>query len=211
MWSRPDLKGTLRRILRITSCAHEWRTLVHLRDVNMAVPQPLGFCRVTPSIAGYTDALFTGDLGECESATNYLKRLISTGQEQMVLQFENVMIEMTKQIVDAGMIDVDHGLVNMVVQTSGRPVRLDFELARLVIWPRLFTGMYGRMLGQLILLHAFAVQPNTDRTTRFTARLCECLHPPRRVLAHAGMHIRKSIQVQLENTGIDTRLTLPWD
>lgn len=211
MWSRPDLKGSLRRLLRITSCDHEWRTLVRLRDVNMSVPHPLGFCRVMPSIAGYTDALFTEDLGECEAATSYLKRLIHTGQEQQVLHFENVMIEMTEQILDAGMVDVDHGLVNMVVQASGRPVRLDFELARRVIWPRLFTTMYSHMLGRLILLHAFAVQPDTDRTTRFAERLCDRLRPSRRVLARAGIYIRKYLQVQLKNTGVDTRLALPWD
>jgi hypothetical protein len=79
MWSRPDLKGALRRILRIASGEQEFRTLVRLHDIKMAVPPPLGFCRVTPAIAGYTDALFIGDLGECESATSYLKRLIKDG------------------------------------------------------------------------------------------------------------------------------------
>lgn len=211
MWSRPDLKGTLRRILGIASGEREFRTLDLLYDTDMAVPKPLGFCRVTPSIAGYTDALFIEDLGECESATSHLKRLIRTGQEQEALQFENVMIEMTKQILDAGMIDVDHGLVNMVIQPSGRPVRLDFELARRVVWPRLFRGLYGQMLGHLILLHAFAVQPDTERPTRFAERLRERLNPPRRVLAEASVYIQKWIKVQLETTGIDTRLTLPWD
>ena len=211
MWSRPDLKGKLRRLLHISSCDHEWRTLVRLSQVSMAVPYPLGLCRLTPDIAGYTEALFTEDLGECASATNYLKQLIQSGQEQQVLRFENVMIEMTEQILAARMIDVDHGLVNIVVQTSGRPVRLDFELARLVIWPRLFPTPYGHMLGQLILLHAFAVQPDTDRTTQFAARLRERLRPPRRALARAAIYIRKYIKVQLDNTGIDTRLTLPWD
>jgi hypothetical protein len=109
------------------------------------------------------------------------------------------------------MVDVDHGLVNTVVQTSGRPVRLDFELARLVIWPRIFPTLYGHMLGQLILLHAFAVQPDTYRTTQFAARLCEHLRPPRRALARTSIYIRKYIQVQLENTGVDTLLTLPWE
>jgi hypothetical protein len=68
----------------------------------MAVPHPLGYCRLTPSIAGYTEALFIEDLGECASATDYLKQLIHTGQEQQVLLFENVMIEMTEQILAAG-------------------------------------------------------------------------------------------------------------
>jgi len=211
LWSRPDLKGRLRGLLHISSCHHEWRTLVRLSAVNMAVPHPLGYCRLTPSIAGYTEALFIEDLGECASATDYLKQLIHAGQEQQVLRFENVMIEMTEQILAAGMVDVDHGLVNIVVQTSGRPVRLDFELARLVIWPLLFTTMYGDMLGRLIVLHAFAVQPDTDRTTRFAERLCEHLRPPRRSLARAGIHIQKHLKEQLENTGLDTRVTLPWD
>jgi hypothetical protein len=211
MWSRPDIKGRLRRLLHISSCDHEWRTLVRLAAVNMAVPRPLGFCRLTPNIAGYTEALFTEDLGECASATCYLKQLIHTGNEQQVRQFENVLIQMTEQILAAGMVDVDHGLVNIVVQASGRPVRLDFELARRVIWPRLFTTMYGDMLGRLIVLHAFAVQPDTDRTTRFAERLCEHLHPPRRSLVRAGIHIRKYLEEQLKNTGIDTRLTLPWE
>ena len=211
MWSRPDLKGRLRGLLHISSCHHEWRTLVRLSAVNMAAPHPLGYCRLTPSIAGYTEALFIEDLGECASATDYLKQLIHTGQEQKVLRFENVMIEMTEQILTAGMVDVDHGLANIVMQASGRPVRLDFELSRRVIWPRLFPIMYGDMLGRLIVLHAFAVQPHTDRTTRFAERLCEHLHPPRRSLVQAGIHIRKYLKEQFENTGIDTRLTLPWD
>jgi hypothetical protein len=71
--------------------------------------------------------------------------------------------------------------------------------------------MYGDMLGRLIVLHAFAVQPHTDRTTRFAERLREHLHPPRRSLVQAGIHIRKYLKEQFENTGIDTRLTLPWD
>lgn len=211
MWSRPDLKGRLRSLLHISSCDHEWRTLVRLSGVNMAVPHPLGFCRLTPAIAGYTEALFTEDIGECESATSHLKKLIQTRQEQEVFQFENIMIEMTEQILAAGMVDVDHGLVNIVVQSSGRPIRLDFELARLVIWPRLFSKWYGEMLGQLILLHAFAVQPDTHRTTKFAERLSERLSPPRRALTRAGIYIRKYLKVQFENTGIDTRLTLPWD
>src|SRR5688572_653644 len=74
MWSRPDLRGVLRRILGIASHQREWRTLVRLRSVNMSVPRPLGCCRVIPSIAGYTDALFMEDLGDCEAATDYLKR-----------------------------------------------------------------------------------------------------------------------------------------
>ena len=211
MWSRPELLGTLRRLLRITSGHYEWRALLRLGRLSMAVPQPLGFCRVTPAIGGYTDALFTADLGRCQSATCYLKRLIRTGQESRVVELEDLLITMTRQLLDAGILDVDHGLVNTVVKASGTLVRLDFELARHVIWPALFPTMYGHMLGRLILLHAFAVQPHTDRTTRFAHRLWERLGPPQRVLARTSVYVHKFIREQFENTGIDTELVLPWD
>jgi hypothetical protein len=211
MWARDDLKGKLRRLLRIAACNHEWRNLRRLSSVNMAVPRPLGFCRVVPSIEGYADVLFMEDLGECETATDHLKRLIGSGQEQEVLRFENVMIEMTEQILEAGMLDVDHGLVNMVVPSSGLPKRLDTELARRVIWPALFSDTYGHMLGRLIGLYAFAVQPEVYRATQFAARLCDRLRPPRRALRRASAHVRSMMRTQLENTGIDTRLVLPWD
>ncbi len=210
MWARPDLKNSLRQLLRIAPCDHEWRALVQLHGINMSVPRPLGHCRVRPRIAGYTGALFTEDLGKCESATSYLKRLMHTGQEQQVLHLENTLINMAWQILDAGIIDPDHGLINTVVQASGQLVRLDFELARYVIWPRLYTGMYSHMLGQMILFHAFSVQPDIDRTTRFAERLHERLHPSRRVLARAGIYVRERLEQQYKYTGIDTRLILPW-
>jgi len=210
MWSRPGLGGRLRRFLRITSGNYEWRALRRLRRVNMSVPLALGFCTVVPDIAGYTDALFTADLGECQSATCYLKRLIRFSHEDEVYRLENVLIQMTEQLLDAGMLDVDHGLVNTVVQPSGKPVRLDFELARLVIWPQLFTKMYGQMLGRLILLHAFAVQPDNRRTTRFAQRLRERLRPPRKVLERTSNYVREYTREQFKNTGIDTHVILPW-
>lgn len=211
MRSRPDLKGKLRWLFRVASCEHEWRNLARLSSVNMPVPRPLGFSRVVPNIAGYTDALFMEDLGECESATEYLKRLIQAGQNQQVLGFENGLIELTERIVGSRTLDVDHGLVNTVVQASGRVVRLDFELARRVICILLFPRTYGKMLGRLIGDYAFAVQPDVGRATRFAERLYERMRPPRQVLKHAGSYSRDMMRGQLQRTGIDTRLVLPWD
>lgn len=211
MWARPDARGALRRVLRIGSCEHEWRSLRRLAAAGVAVPQPLGHARVAPAIAGYTDALFMEDLGECESANQYLRRLLREGREDEIVRFEDAMIEMTGRILAAGMLDVDHGLVNMVVQGSGRPVRLDLELARHVVWPRAFTGQYGRMLGHLLALHAFAVQPDTRRTSLFAERLRRRLAPPARVLAQASEYVRLGMRLQRERQGIDTQVRLPWD
>ncbi len=211
MWSRPDLNGSLRRLMGIAACNHEWRNLVRMSDAGMAVPRPLGFSRVVPGIAGYTDVLFMEDLGTCELATEHLKRLIQAGQVQQALDFENVQIEMTEQMLKVGMLDVDHGMHNIVVQSSGRPVKLDVELGRRVIWPELFPAMYGIMLGRMIAMHAFAVQPDAGQITRFAERLRERLKPPIAVLKRAGTYARGMMCKQLHESGIDTQLILPWD
>lgn len=211
MWSRTDVNGGLRRLLRIAACNHEWRNLVRLNNLGINVPLPLGISQVKPGIAGYTDALFMEDLGVCVSASEYLKKLVQTGQERQAVNFEDVQIEMTAKMLDAGMLDVDHGLHNIVVQSSGRPVKLDVELGRRVIWPGLFPSMYGDMLGRMIGMHAFAVQPGVERTTRFAERLSGRVKPLDRALRRAGVHARDMMRKQFEETGIDTRLILPWD
>jgi hypothetical protein len=211
MWSRPDLNGSVRRLLGVAACNHEWRNLVRMNEFGMAVPRPLGFSRVVPDIAGYTDVLFMEDLGECELATEYLKRLIRAGGDQQASSFEDVQIDMASQMLAAGMLDVDHGVHNIVVQPSGRPVKLDVELGRRVFWPKLFPKMYGTMLGRMIAMHAFAVQPDEGRMTRFAQRLFERLRPPARALALAGVYARGMMQKQLAGTGINTTLVLPWE
>lgn len=211
MWSRPQLRGELRRRLRIAPGDREWRNLVRLSAFGVAVPSPLGISRVVPSIAGYTDALIMEDLGDCETATEHLKRLIGAGDEHRALSFEDAVIEITWRLLEAGMLDEDHGMLNIVVQPSGRPVRLDLEITRRMFWPRLFPSMYGRMLGRLIGLHAFAVQPGVGRTTRFAERLRGRLKPPPAVLERAARHAREMMAQQLGKTGIDTPIVLPWD
>lgn len=211
MWSRPDLKGALRRWLRIAPCDREYRNLVRLRRLGVAVPRALGVARLAPSIAGYTDALFTEDLGECETATERLKQLLRTGEERQALLLEDDVIDITRQLLEAGMLDEDHGMLNIVIPSSGKAVRLDLEIARRVFWPRLFPSSYGRMLGRLIGLHAFAVQPDVQRTNRFAHRLRASLQPSAAICERAAAHARNMMEEQLRVRGIDTRLNLPWE
>ena len=211
MWARPDLKGRLRRFFGMAACNYEWRNLLRMSRFGVSVPRPLGFCRVLPSIAGYTDVLFMEDLGGCESASDHLKQLVQAGKTEQALRFENVLIDITEQIVKAGMLDMDHGMNNIVVTSSGRTVKLDMELARRVSWPSLFTSMYGRMLGRLIGLHAFSVQPDIERNRRFSERLCNRLEPPPAALKKAGRYVRELMEQQRKEIGINTQVAFPWD
>lgn len=211
LWSRPDLRGAVRRLLRIAPCHREWRNLKRLTRLGIAVPRPLGIAGIVPDIAGYTDALMMEDLGQCETATEHLKRLLQAGDEEGARTLEDDVIEITRQIVDAGMLDEDHGMLNVVVPRTGRPARLDLEIMQRVVVPALFIGSYGRMLGRLIGLHAFAVQPDVGRTLRFADRLRAQLNPARPVLWRASRHAHQMMAEQRRRYGIDTRLRLPWE
>jgi hypothetical protein len=211
MWARPGARSELRRVLKLAPSQNEWRNLRRLTRARIAVPRPLGFCKLTPGISGYTEALLMEDLGPCESATEHLKRLIRSGEDGAAMAFEDLVIEMTRRLVRAGMLDEDHGFLNIVVPASGQPVRLDLELCRKVIWPELFPASYGRMLGRLLGLHAFAVQPEVGRTQQLAARLRQQLSPPAKVLLNASAHAREMMEKQRSKVGIDTKLVLPWD
>jgi hypothetical protein len=211
MWSRNDLMGRWRRLFHRTSADLEYRSLKLMRQLGLTVPQAYGSCAVLPPISGFTDALFMEDLGECELATDYLKNLIKSGEESQAVQFEDAVIDMAKRIIQSGRLDVDHGFANILVTPSGMPVRLDLELVRHVYWPRLFPSMYGMMLGRMIGMHAFAVQPDTKRTTVFARRSLDRLRPPRRALVKAFHYVRWMLDEQREGSKIDTRLSLPWD
>jgi Lipopolysaccharide kinase (Kdo/WaaP) family len=197
-------------LLRISAPDYEFRNLRRLARKGIRVPQPYGLCRISGKGKQFTEALFLEDLGETTSATEHIKRLISDGQENIVQAFEDQLIEMTRTMVSAGIVDTDLLLVNIVVPKTGEPVRLDLELARLVFFPRLFWRRYARMIGQLIGSHAFAVQPEVSRTTDFASRLARRMHPPIRVLRHAARHVRAMMADQARDAHIHTRVELPW-
>lgn len=213
LWARPEPTATVRRLLRIAPSDWEWRNLRHLHRLGAPVPQPLGRCRALPTVQGFTEAVFMEDVGDCEHATNFLKRLIAEGDESGVERFEDALIGMIESMLAAGVIDTDYGMANVAVRPDGRPVRLDLELARRVFCPRLpvFGAMYGEMIGRMIGFHAFAVQPDTARTTRFAERLRARINPSPRVLREASAFAQKMMRYQLRMDRIDTRLWLPWD
>ena len=210
MWSRPGVAGVLRRLSRTGSCDYEWRHLCLFQRIGVPVPAPLGFCRLAANEHRYTDALFMEDLGVCTSSTEHVKRLIRESREDDLYKFEQELIDTTAKILEAGLIDTDHGLVNTLVKPSGKMVRLDLEMVRWVYVLSLAPKAYGRMLGHLLATYTFAIQPDVQRTVAFAERVKDRLDPPRWVLRRAKEYVVKSMAIQREKTGIDTRVELPW-
>lgn len=208
LWARPGPRGALRRILGQTAARYEFRNLRLMERLGVSAPLALVHGRAAPNAGGYTDAMAMEDLGDCETATQYLKRMIAAGDEAAVTRFEDEVIAMTGRLARGRVIDFDHSMVNIVVR-DGSPVRLDLEKARRLPWIGLRRGLYARMIGQLLGTYVFAVQPDTDRAARFASRLFDEIRPSPAVAAGAQAHLDAMLRRQKDGIGMDVSLRLP--
>ena len=209
-WALRGVRMALRRITLTSPPLREARALQRLHRAGVRVPRYLGSCRIRLNSVPYTHALILEDIGECKDAVEHLKGLVLEREEADVWAFEEALIEQTHRILGAGYVDLDHGLINTVVPVSGEPVRLDLECAKRVSFPIVASRTCGTMLGRLICSHAFAVQPEVERTQDFACRLVQRLRLRTAVLRRAAECVRSMLAEQLAKTGIDTRVRLPW-
>jgi len=210
LWNRPDWRGALRRLTRSNPGAREWSTLRRLRAAGVRVPAARAYLVLRGTGAAHTEALVVEDLGRCRDTTEELKALIRAGDALAVRGFEDTMIEATRRMIDAGLLDHDHRLPNFVTTPDGTPVRLDFELVHRVRFPRAHPHRLGIMLGTLVGSHAFAVQPDTARTTDFARRLATAVRPPARALPVARARVHAMLARQERELGLKTQVELPW-
>jgi hypothetical protein len=210
LWNRPGLRGSLRRLTRTGSGHREYAALRRLEPQNIGTPRPLAFLRLRDREVPYTEALVSTDLGVCGDSTEFFKRLLASGDAAAVDAFEARIIETTAGLVRARLVDPDHRLPNFVIAPDGRPVRLDFELCRCLVWPRLHPRLVGLMLGTLLGSYVFAVQPDFERAFSFAARLREAVRPNDRVRRIAAERAAGMIERQRRETGIDSAAAAVW-
>ena len=208
LWIRPGWRGTVRRLTRTNVASCEWRAMRLLRSASVPTPEPLGIIRLRASGAPYTDAVCFEDLGECEGAMDYFKRLLREQRIDMIKTFDNAVIDMTARMTAAGVIDSDHGLHNMVLPNSGELTRLDLESARTGPSARRDTQRYGAMLGRMLATYTFAVQPDCSKVFAFAQRLVAHCRPNRSTVASAVAYFDNAMDQQFKVKGIDSRVSL---
>jgi hypothetical protein len=209
LWDRPDIKGTIRRALHISSAMYEWRSLRMLHRAGIKVPTPVAFMNLPRQARQFTEALVMEDLGECRGAVDYLKSLVAAGDEQAIDAFEAQVIDTTAAMIRLGVFDADHGLANFVVTPADDVFRLDMEHARRLRMPFGRTNRQGRMLGLLLTSHVFAVQPDISRTLDFADRLFAAVHPSRAVRISSQKWLSRWLNLQRDSSGIDVSMQLP--
>ena len=210
LWSRTGVRGALRKQTRTNPAMREWRVLRKLERLGVRAPRVLKICYLRRGGAQYTEAIFIEDLGRTVEGLEHLKSLIQSGQPEAAAVYEEYLIRTTETMIRAGVLDPDHRMTNFVVTADGTPVRLDFELARLVFHVGLHPDLVGQMIGTLVATYCYAVQPDSGRAADFAARLAARIGPSRRALKGAGRLVREKLEKQRLETGIDMRIDLPW-
>ena len=124
--------------------------------------------------------------------------------------FEEEVLRATEIMLARGLIDTDHRLPNFVVRPDGRPVRLDFELARPVRDPRRQVEALSVMIGTFLGSYVFAVQPDVARAQAFARRLAERLYLPAEVRRRAAARVQAMLERQQREGGPATRMELTW-
>lgn len=208
-WARPGLRGTIRRRLGRTIAVREYQGLQTLARLGVRVPTPHGFALVGPNPAGFSEAVVMSDLGQVDDATEHFKALVRAGDDAPIRAFEDDLIEITTRMWRGRVLDYDHGLINMVVPASGRPVRLDLEHARVHPLPRLRPDLRTRMLGHLLLTHLFAVQPASHWTESFSQRLLAAVPVNRAIQRGIESYVRRRLARQRAHIDFDVSFTLP--
>jgi len=210
MWSRPGLSGFVRRISRTAPFLNEALALRVLYDRGVSVPALLGYKQLKRFLPPFTDVLFIEDLGSCEFASEHLKVLMADGREEEARAIVREVLDMTESMVHARIIDRDHSFNNVIVTGGGRVARIDFEISRRRLFPRLHATSYGEMLGRLVGSYAFAMQPKVDLVMEFAQELAERIQPPRRVIVKAEDFVALMLRGQRRRKGRDTRIPSLW-
>jgi len=178
----------------------------HLHDSRVRVPTPLGAFYLKGSPGGYTDAVVMSYFDKAERGIEHLRALAAQGEDAKRLAFEESVIDLTHAVLTAGVLDVDHHLVNILALPSNEAVRVDFEIARICRRPNASTKTYADMLGALLGTYLYGIQPHVAFADRFSEALIEKIDPPKKSLELAKEIIQWRLEGQRRAKGIDT----PW-
>ena len=209
IWSQPGLKHWIRGVLGIRSVDYEWSNLRRVQELGIPAPRPIGRCRGGRR-SGYTDAIVLEDLGDCVPVMNRIKSYIASGEERRLWELEDEIISLTFEMASNEFYDTDHGVLNLSVCGTCKPVSLDLEMARSSCIPSRRRRLFGRMLGRLLLTYTFSVQPDVERTLRFAERLRKKLDPPRSVMKLANGYLQRHMAIQARNPALEFEVPLSW-
>ncbi len=210
VWRINNLKERVKSAMHISNGWREWRMHRFIHMNSICVPAPLYFhCLTTPN-GKYWEVMALEDLGKVESGVPYFKRLIKTGQEKKITDFEDQVILTTAGLLSLQIHDIDNQLNNFLVDPSERIARIDFECARRYLFPSSYRSEYAKMLDRLFRSHIHATYPNSERSCQFISKVMVRLSVPKDIKLMTTKITMNKLQYEKELTGIDYAITFDW-
>ena len=111
-----------------------------------------------------------------------------------------------ERLADVRLVDPGHRMVNLVVNETGEPVKIDLEIASIMSKYRFYENKIGDMLGTLIYSYIFAVQPHLDIAQDFSDSIIQEINPSQHARKRAKKVIQSALSKQYAEINIDSQI-----
>ena len=207
VWSMPRVRALLLDLLGGGRPGREIACLRALNTARIPAPKLLASARLGREFGSATHAVAIEDLGAVPSAVKHWKILLDRGGD-LHLRFEAAIVELTVRMLDCGIFDFDHSMMNIVPVGDVGAARIDLECGHLHPGRRRAVRLLGLMLGRLAGSFVFTAQPDMTATRRFADRLLAAVRPGAAAMAFAETELQAMLAGQCQRSGIETRFTL---
>lgn len=180
LFERRGPRAMAQRLRGRLNIHNEVAALERLAPTSVTVPALLGRARLRREHAPYSDALVLSDLGDVDGLIlTYWATLDEPGDHTARFDaYEQAVVALTTTMIDAGVLDRDHSMLNIVDLADGTLARIDFEVARCVPQGHREPALVGAMLGRLIGTFVYATQDiDIERVQAFSASLFDAVRP----------------------------------
>lgn len=209
LWYARNAKEKIKALVRLSNGCREWRMHRIIHQAGVDVPRPLAFHRFNMNDVEICEVMVLEDLGETENGMVHFKRLISQGNEAVIMAFEDLLIDKTIRLLNLHILDIDHQMNNFVVDKNKRLLRIDFECARRYPFHLKPRKLYVEMVARFITGHIHAVQPDVSRSVSFAERLYARLDLGKNIKYRISEAVKDNLAYQFEQSELDIKITLP--
>lgn len=208
IWQSSGLKERIKNFIRIDRSNYEYRNINYLRSKGVIAPEVFYFARIREKELT-TNVLVTEYISTNLPVFLYIENNCSSRSFDAIIIFTEKILTLTEEILNAGIIDLDHNLSNMLVNDKGDLVKIDLELAVKKNIFNLKSKKICRMYSSLITSYVFAVQPNLELASKFTLSLYKKFELDSHSIEVTNKLVMTALERQLREKGIDSRFDLP--
>ncbi len=207
-WCGNGLKNWVRNLTRTDNSYTEYKNKQFLKKIGVPSPEIYFFGVSSSKDCNLICVQVSEFINTQRDAVQHSRELLDAENYDELRIFSEKIILLTKTLLDAGFVDPDHRMKNLMVNELGEPVKIDLEIASIMSNYRRYDQKIGRMVGTLIYSYIFAVYPHLDIAQDFSDSMIQKMNLSSRSRKYARELIDNVLAKQLAEVNIDSRITL---